>query len=151
MTRRAATAAVCVTLLCFSGCRLTDVWSGVRVDTLGRSLEVAAKPPLCACITFQNRTNQPVYIDSSLDDANTGDGVVPAQSQLAQRFDWAGPRPNDFYVLRAWTANSTRLHFGDNADVSFTVTPWADCAKTACQFAPMMMNVGLTGRNPGDR
>lgn len=114
-------------------------------------MELAAKPPLCACITFENRTAQPVYIESSLDEATTGDVVVPAQSALAQRFDWAGPKPNDYYVLRAWTAQSTRLHFGAAADVSYSVTPWADCAKIACEFAPMMMNVGITGRNPGDR
>ncbi len=140
---------MCVALLCLGGCRLTDVWSGVQIHSSGRTVDIAAKPPLCSCITFENRTDHPVYLEASLDEATTGDVVVPARSMLGQRFDWAGPKPNDFYVLRAWTGNGAPLRFG--TDVTFSTTPWGDCAKEACSFAPMMMNVGLTGRNPGDR
>jgi hypothetical protein len=147
-TGRASTAVVCLALLCLSGCRLTEVWSGVRTPSNG-SVQLAAKTPLCSCIVFENRSAQPVFIESSLDDASTGNVVVPAQSTLGQRFDWAGPEPNDFYILRAWTGNGSLLRFGN--EVTFSVSPWEDCAKAACEFAPMMMNVGLTNRNPGDR
>src|SRR5262245_24953212 len=95
-TGRAATAVVCLTLLCFSGCRLTDVWFGARTRSSGRAVELAAKTSLCSCAVFENRTDQPVFIDSSLDEASTGDAVVPARSSLQQRFDWAGPKPGDF-------------------------------------------------------
>lgn len=136
-------------VLCLSGCRMTEVWSGVRTHQSGRAVELAAKTPLCACIAFENRTSNPVYIESSLEEATTGDVVVAPHANLAQRFDWAGPKPDDFYEVRAWTAEGTRLHFG--TDVTFSVSALADCEKTTCQFAPMMMNVGITGRNPGDR
>ena len=148
-TAPAATAAVCLAFMSLSGCRLTEVWSGARSHSGGHSVELAAKVPLCACVSLQNRTDQPVYIEGSLDSAMTGDVVVPARSLVAQRFDWAGPKPNDFYILRAWTAQGSQLRFG--TEVTFSVSPWGDCAKVACEFAPMMMNVGLTGRNPGDR
>jgi hypothetical protein len=148
-TRRAAPAVVCLALLCLSGCRLTDVWSGVRTQSSGRSVELAAKTPLCGCLTFENRTDQPVFIESSLDDATTGSAVVPARSFLGQRFDWAGAQPDDFYILKAWTGQGSQLRFG--TDVTFSVSPWEDCAKAACAFEPMMMDVGLTGTNPGDR
>jgi hypothetical protein len=112
-------------------------------------MQLAAKTPLCSCVAFQNRTAQPVFLEASLDSATTGNAVVPAKSLLTQRFDWAGPKPDDFYTLTAWTGEGTQLLFG--TDVTFSVAPWEDCAKAACEFAPMMMNVGLTGRNPGDR
>jgi hypothetical protein len=147
-TRRASTAVLCLALLCLNGCRLTEVWSGVRTTSNG-SVQVGAKPPLCACIIFENRTQEPVFIESSLDDASTGNVVVPAQSRLGQKFDWGGPELDDFYVLRVWTGHGSLLRFG--TDVTFSVSPWEDCAKAACEFAPMMMNAGLTGRNPGDR
>jgi hypothetical protein len=90
-----------------------------------------------------------VFIEASLDDATTGDVVVPARGHLGQRFDWAGPKPDDFYTVSVWTGQGSQLRFG--TDVAFSVSPWEDCAKAACAFQPMMMNVGLTGRNPGDR
>lgn len=146
---RTARAALCLALLCLSGCRLTEVWSGVRSEAGGLSVALAAKPPLCACIAFENHTDRPVFLQSSVDDATTGDAIVPARARLMQRYDWAGPKPNDFYAVRAWTGEGSPLRFG--SDVAFSVSAWGDCAKTACEFAPMMMNVGLTGRNPGDR
>lgn len=146
---RTARAALCLALLCLSGCRLTEVWSGVRSEASGRSVALAAKPPLCACVAFENRTDQPVLLEGSYDDATTGHAVVPARSRLGQRFDWAGPKPDDFYTLRVWSDQGAPLRFG--TDVRFSISPWEDCAKAACEFVPMMMNVGLTGQSPGDR
>jgi len=147
-TGRASLAVVCLSLLCLSGCRLTDVWSGVRAESNG-SLQLAAKPPLCSCIVFQNRTDQPVFIEGSHEDATTGSVVVAARSQVGQRFDWAGPKPDDFYNLRAWTSDGSQLRFGTH--VTFNIAPWEDCSRAACAFEPMMLNLGLSGHNPGDR
>lgn len=146
---RAATAILCVALAGLSGCRLTEVWSGARVSLDGRSVQLVAKTSLCSCIVFNNRTDQPVYLESGIGDADTGDAVMPPGSILRQRFDWAGTKPEHFYTVRAWTAQGTPLHFG--SQVSFTIAPWEDCAKAACEFAPMMMNAGQSGRVPGDR
>ena len=114
-------------------------------------MELAAQTPLCSCVTFENRTDQPVFLEGSLHDAMTGHVVVPARSLLRQRFDWAGAgdRDEDFYILKAWTDQGSPLRFGTH--VTFSISPWEDCTKAACEFAPMMMDAGLTGRSPGDR
>lgn len=90
-----------------------------------------------------------MYIEARHDDAATGGVTVAGGSTVGQMFDWAGPRPQDLYLVRAWTANGTALRFG--TDVTYSVSAWADCEKTSCKFEPMMMDIGLTGRNPGDR
>jgi len=147
--RRATTVILGLALLGSIGCRQTEVWSGVRPRASSRILAMAAKTPLCACLNFHNGTNEPVYIEARHGDATTGGVTVPAGSTVAQMFDWAGPNPQDFYLVRAWTPKGTALQFG--TEVPYSVSPWADCEKTSCKFAPMMMDVGLTGRNPGDR
>jgi len=140
---------VALGLLCSIGCRQTEVWSGVRVQSSSRVLTMAAKTPLCACLNLQNRTKDPVYIEARHDDATTGGVTVPGGSAIAQMFDWAGSTPQDFYLVRAWTTNGRALQFG--TDVTYAVSSYADCEKTSCKFEPMMMDIALTGRNPGDR
>jgi hypothetical protein len=140
---------VALGLLCSIGCRQTEVWSGVRLQSSSRVLAMASRTSLCACLNFHNSTKDPVYIEASHDDATTGGLTVPAGATIGQRFDWAGPKPRDFYLVRAWTTDGVPLQFG--TAVTYTVSSWADCDKTACQFEPMMMDVALTGRNPGDR
>lgn len=112
-------------------------------------MQLVAKPSLCSCAVFTNRTNQAVYLESGIGDVNTGDAVVPPQQSFSQRFDWAGAKPTDFYIIRAWTDKGSPMRFG--TDVTFTITPWEDCAQASCPFEPMMLNVGQSGHNPGDR
>ena len=142
-------AIVCVLLVSLSGCRLTEVWSGARTSFDGQSVQLVAKTSLCSCVVFSNRTDQPLYLESSLGEADTGDAVVAPQASLTQRFDWAGTKPRDYYIVKAWTTAGAPLRFGTH--VSYTIAPWEDCAKASCEFSPLMMSVGQSGRNPGDR
>ena len=133
-----------------ASCREVEIWSGARLQESGQRLELVARSSLCACVFLENKTDQPITVESVLRRASTGSAPIAPGTRLAQRFDWAGSEPDDLYILSTWDTKGTALRFADAVNMS--ITPWSDCAALpACEFKPLMMNVGLTGRNPGDR
>lgn len=148
-TKRARLAAVLVLLVSLGGCRLTEVWSGVRETRDGYTLQLVAKTSLCSCVVFDNPTDQPVLLEAEIGDAETGHVVVPPKASIYQRFDWAGSRPTDYYSVRAWTAQGSQVPF--RSHMRYLISPWEDCDQAACKYEPMMMNVGGSGQDPGDR
>ncbi|MDE3155388.1 MAG: hypothetical protein KGN76_09815 [Acidobacteriota bacterium] len=127
------------------GCRRQAVWAGAAFfPEDGGQLRLAAEQPDCGCLTILNRSGRTLLLRATLRGAPVGGAEVAAGAQLVFRFDWAGPRDNDYYLLEG-------IEDGQHVDLRQALqlgeSPrWQPCETIACPYGSLQMNVAETGR-----
>jgi hypothetical protein len=128
------------------GCRYETVWSGAEYDSSGKQLLVAADEPFCGCLRLKNVSRQPVMITSRLSGLfQRGSLVLQPNQESNEKFDWAGPRGGDRYILEAFTTDTVPkpLLIRDvvrRVDIGW---PFRPCDLIKCNFDPLFMNAGM--------
>ena len=147
MSRSALRAAAPLTLLlCFAaGCRSKEVWSGAEFSLDGSSMRLAADEPACGCLALTNRSSAEVRLLGSFRSITTGEARLFPGEKLRFKFDWCSPQLEDVYELRAYDAGGRPLKLRDAVHVD-GLDPWRPCDKAACDYGPLLMNLGETTR-----
>lgn len=122
-----------------AACRSEGLWSGAAFRSDG-SLQVAAEEPVCGCLTLTNRTAQRVFIRSQLRGSTSGGAAINPQQARRFRFDWAGPRPEDYYIIDASDEQGNDV---DMASVFDMEARPVDCESPTCIYDTLLLNVAV--------
>jgi hypothetical protein len=122
-----------------ASCRRADLWSGAEFRSDG-SLQVAAEEPVCGCMTLANRTGNRVFLRSELRGSTSGGATLNPNETRKFQFDWAGPRPDDYYIVEAMDENGDLLNIRDV--VRMEARP-VDCESPLCIYDTLLLNVAV--------
>jgi hypothetical protein len=135
---KAGMAVVMATTMLVS-CRSETIWSGAAFLSDG-TLQVAAEQPGCGCLTLRNTSAEPILLRSTLRGATSGGARINAGKTRQFRFDWAGPRPDDRYIVEAMDLSGNEL---DISQKVFMEARPVDCNSEVCIFDTLLLNVAF--------
>jgi hypothetical protein len=121
------------------GCRRQVVWFGAAVTDDG-SLQVASEQPVCGCLTLTNQTDHVVLLRSEIGGSTSGGAAIHPSETRRFRFDWAGPRPGDVYIIDAMDEHGKDLVISDV--LAMDAQP-IDCEAPTCIFDTLLLNVAV--------
>jgi hypothetical protein len=81
-----------------------------------------------------------VFIRSQLRGSTSGGAAVNPQQSRRFRFDWAGPRPDDYYIIDATDEQANDL---DMATVFAMEARPVDCEAETCIYDTLLLNVAV--------
>jgi hypothetical protein len=142
MTVRALLARTCLLLaLAAAGCmRYETVWSGVQWTDDGEGLELASDPGLCGCVTIVNKSDRPLTLRASFGPIHVGRAKLAPGQSITARFDWAGDRADQTYVIDAVDDAGRKLDMLEVLEIG-EHTGSRSCANPGCAWGPLNMKV----------
>ena len=131
------------------GCwRYETVWSGVQRGEDERTLQVAADPGLCGCVTFVNRSAAAVQLRATSGGVLHGSATLAPGQSLTARFDWAGDTTDHEYVIDAVDAAGRAIE-----DIGAVIEARApsgsrSCRNPGCDWGPLNMRAAMGAPAP---